>query len=383
MNDIHANQETPELPDFELLRQVGQGGFGAVWLARNRATGKLRAVKMIPLQCSTDRAGRELTSLSRLERQLDRRHEHLIDIHHVGRTAEYLYYVMDPADGVDGRPASDSPDYRPATLRSLLDEGPLEAEACARHARALLEGLACLHAIGMAHRDVKPSNCLIVDRRLKLADFGLLTESQPSASRMGTLTYMPPDGRMDARADVYAAGLILYEMISGQPAERFPHLGVRAATIAADVRLASLNRVALHACQPVAGDRFSDARAMLDEFDAVETRLGRRHPRRRLTAMGLAMVLTAALVIGAVTWLRPTPRVSVNFITEPLFEATIWVDGRQLVEEDGTPHTTPCTVPDVAARPSRVVFRHPEAGEYDAGMHDFRTVREVTARWEP
>ncbi|MBN1911028.1 MAG: serine/threonine protein kinase [Pirellulales bacterium] len=390
----------PELPDFELLRQVGSGGFGSVWLARNRATGKLRAVKLIALNRSdtANPAARELASITRLEQHVQQRHDHLMEIHHVGRTDEFFYYVMEPADDVSGSSASESDDYRPATLRSLLDEGPLPIEDCARYARQLLEGLACLHASGMAHRDVKPSNCLLIGGQLKLADFGLLTPSQPLVSRLGTRTYMPPDGQMDARADVYAAGLVLYEMLSGQPAERFPHLGPRAAELKTDPTAARLNRLALHAGEPRAEDRFADARAMLAAWDAPDDR---SNPSRRL----LASTVGILVFVGVVTWgalhFWPTspeqtsghpdqvesgasasaPRVPVNFITEPL-EATIWLDGRQLIAPNEKPYTTPCTVPDVPAQPARLVFRRDGADDLPAGRIDFRTTRDVTAHWD-
>ena len=77
---------------------------------------------------------------------------------------------------------------------------------------------------------------------LKLADFGLLTESHGAVSRIGTETYMPPDGRMDTRADVYAAGLVIYEMITGLPVERFPCLGEAASQLEKNRALAVLNR---------------------------------------------------------------------------------------------------------------------------------------------
>ena len=119
----------PNIPDFDLIRPIGRGGFGQVWLATNRATGALRAVKVILLRRADglDPAGREITSITRLEANLRRRHRNLVTIHHVGKTDEHLYYVMDPADDVSGscgvgrlelsaRHAEESP-----ATRSLVD----------------------------------------------------------------------------------------------------------------------------------------------------------------------------------------------------------------------------------------------------------------------
>ena len=225
-------------------------------------------MKLIPLsrRGETDPAGREIVSITRLEESVRGHHPHLLQIHHVGQTEAFLFYVMEPADDVAGEPASADDRYRPATLRSRLENGPLPPQQCLRFGRQLLEGLASLHTSGMVHRDVKPANCLFVDGELKLADFGLLTADGPQVSRVGTRGYMPPDGRMDARADVYAAGLVLYEMLTGLPPEEFPSLGPRAREIAADPTLAMLNRVVLRACEPEPGRRFADARAMLAEI---------------------------------------------------------------------------------------------------------------------
>ena len=168
----------------------------------------------------------------------------------MGKTASHLFYVMDPADDVSGGPASDEPDYRPATLQSRLQDGPLPPEVCLDYARQLLAGLASLHAAGMVHRDVKPANCLFVGGQLKLADFGLVTEAHPLVSRLGTQKYMPPDGRMDMRADVYAAGLVIYEMLSGLPVDDFPRLGRQcAADCASNPILTALLRLVLRACE--------------------------------------------------------------------------------------------------------------------------------------
>ena len=228
----------PAIPDIDLVRRIGRGGFGEVWLGVNRATGGLKAVKVVPLARggrTIDPAGREVVSLAQFESQRIGRHANLLDVQHVGRTDDVLFILMDPADDVSGRPATNDVAYRPATLELRLEQGPLAADECLRCARQLVAGLAHLHAAGMVHRDVKPSNCLFVNRELKLADFGLLSPAAPQLSRLGTVRYMPPDGRMDLRADVYAAGLVIYEMLTGLPADAFPRLGDRAREIALEI----------------------------------------------------------------------------------------------------------------------------------------------------
>ena len=117
-------------------------------------------------------------------------------IHHVGKTADYLFYVMDPADDAAGGPASDQAGL-PArhTAVPAAKPGRWRPRTAWITPGQLLAGLASLHAAGMVHRDVKPANCLFVGGQLKLADFGLVTEAHPLVSRMGTQKYMPPDGQ--------------------------------------------------------------------------------------------------------------------------------------------------------------------------------------------
>jgi eukaryotic-like serine/threonine-protein kinase len=377
----------PQAPDFDFVRPIGEGGFGQVWLAINRTTGQPRAVKVIARAraAGRDPAGREIASLTRLEANLCRRHPNLLAIHHVGETAEHLFYVMDLADDLSGQSDPTGPDYRPATLENLLAAGPIDAADCARYARQLLAGLASLHEAGMVHRDVKPANCLFLGGELKLGDFGLLTAADLSASRLGTLRYMPPDGCMDARADVYAAGLVIYEMLTGLGAERFPSLGQRTQAIAADRRLATLNRLALRACDPDPSRRFRDAREMLAELTAAERLPAKRRRRRRLwLATGMALGAAVALF-----YLWPAGTVSVNFVSDP-FEATIYVDGQLLRAPDGSPYRTPCTVSGFTAETHSVVFQWdadsdpfhvagPD-GKLDAGQIDFSAKREITGR---
>ena len=425
-----------DVPDFDLIRPIGSGGFGEVWLATNRTTRRLRAVKVIPLHAAgqADPAAREISSLTRLEANSRCRHPNLLQIHHVGKTATHLFYVMDPADDVSGEPASDKPDYRPATLQSKLemkkgtevekgtgpicakhpegrsgkldlspfpppegrsgklDLSPFPPELCLEYARQLLAGLASLHAAGMVHRDVKPANCLFVGGQLKLADFGLLTECHPLVSHVGTQKYMPPDGRMDMRADVYAAGLVIYEMLSGLPVDEFPRLGKQSKHISDSPILTALLRLVLRACERDSEKRPADARAMLAELAAPLSLAFQ--PRRRWLRVAIVAIALAA-VAGMSAWMLqdntktdsgqiegnrtvvspvasdkavvPTPPllVEVSFVTDDPFEDKIYLDGALLCKPDKKPYTTPCTV-KVPARTCRVAFQHDDEPRWEA-----------------
>jgi serine/threonine protein kinase len=369
------------VPDFDLIRPVGRGGFGEVWLATNRTTGQLRAIKIIPLRQAgrTDPAAREIASLTRLEANLGRQHPNLLTIHHVGQTANYLFYVMDPADDVGGGPVSNRPDYRPATLQSRLQAEPPSAEACLDYAGQLLAGLAWLHAAGMVHRDVKPANCLFVDGQLKLADFGLVTEDHPLVSRVGTQKYMPPDGRMDMRADVYAAGLVIYEILSGLPVDDFPRLGRQTNCVRNSPILAMLLRLVLHACEPAPERRPADAAAMLAEL-AMPSQTARRWPRRRLLAAIAAAVVFTAGAWAAWTLAPPQGDLcDVSFVTEP-YEAKIYLDGVMQRDPEGHAYTTPCTVRKLRPRRCRVAFEWARLPRWDAGSYDLARTQQIVAR---
>lgn len=391
----------PEIPDFDLIRLIGRGGFGEVWLAKNRATGHLRAVKAVPLRASgaADPATREIMSLTRLEAAMQRQHASLVTIHHVGKTEDYLFYVMELADDFSGGAASADFDYKPATLQNRLAGGPLAPDECSRFARQLLTGLASLHEAGMVHRDVKPANCLFVDGAIKLADFGLLTEASPQVSRVGTQKYMPPDGRMDLRADVYAAGLVIYEMLTGLPADRFPRLGKRAREIVHDPNLNSLLRLVLRACQPAPEDRFQDADKMLAEVErgAVAAPSRPSHPRRLI--LGSIGCLCAAILL-TIVWLQPWANqrptrpsggesatgevdvVDVNFITEkPFFDAEVYLDGVRQERPDGSPYRTPCTVEDVPAKVQHVILKREGLPDRDLGRVNLAETTQIVVRW--
>jgi serine/threonine protein kinase len=372
--------EPPVIPDFELLRVIGVGGFGRVWLARNLATGQWRAVKVIPRSSigAADPAGREVVALTLLEANFKQQHSCLLPVHHVGQTREHLFCVMDLADDANGQPLNDPAAYVPATLQRRLADGPLEAADSLDCATRLLGALDALHAAGMVHRDVKPSNCLLVGGQLKLADFGLLTQTGRDVSRIGTEKYMPPDGRMDARADVYAAGLVVYEMVTGWPADQFPQLGPRAAQIAADERLSALVRLSLRACQADPTRRYQSAGEMLAALQRPKRDRTKRPWRRNSLLVAGVCALAAALLPAAL--IRRPPSLRANFVSQP-YGATVFVDGKPLLDLNGAPLTTPCTADNLPPGEHRVLLRLPLREDADAGTINFATAQQVEAAW--
>lgn len=376
------DRSPPKVPDHDLIREIGRGGFGRVWLARNQPTGGLRAVKVIPLHSSGSRdvGAREIKSLVYLERICRLHHPSLTDIHYIGKTIDErsLYYTMDLADDVQGASPSLDPAYEPATLKTRLASGSLTPDECLRCARRLLEGLAFLHTEGMVHRDVKPANCLFVEGALKLADFGLLTEADRHTAWGGTLVYTPPDGRTGAPADVFSAGLVIYETVTGLPAKSFPELGEKAGDVVENPILGALNRVVIRACHSDPKQSFQDAGAMLAELEA-STRP--RQTRRRLAVRAGGWLLLLALGVGGL-WMGYPRRVHVNFITEP-YDAAVYLNGDLQRDEGGVEYRTPCTIPSLSQRVYHVEFRRNGSEDFDAGEVDFARTRELDVRMSP
>ena len=186
---------------------------------------------------------------------------------------------------------------------------------------------------------------------------------------------------MDARADVYGAGIVLYEMLSGLPAESFPRLGESAGEIVADPALAALLAVSLRACEPDPARRFADARAMLHALEKqIKAATTRRSSISRRAALIFAGLLFAGSLIGGGLWWHRSRPVHVNFVTQP-FEATVLLDDVLQVDKDGQPYKTPCTIENLSPRAYRVVFRRDGVEDLVVGRRDFGEERRVEGRW--
>src|SRR4051794_16642379 len=171
------------VPDHTLLRRIGQGSYGEVWLAKT-VLGVYRAVKIVHRHSFDDDRPfeREFAGMQRFE-PVSRSHESQLNILHVGRAPGCFYYIMELADDMGRGAVIDENAYAPRTLRSeLLFRGRLPANECVRLGLALTTALGHLHRHGLVHRDIKPSNIIFVNGVPKLADIGLVACAEATIS---------------------------------------------------------------------------------------------------------------------------------------------------------------------------------------------------------
>src|SRR5207249_882293 len=225
-----------------------------------------------------------------------------INILHVGRTAEYLYYSMELADDhLDGRKI-DIGSYEPRTLKTdLARHKRLSADESIRLGLSLTEALEALHKRGLTHRDIKPSNIIFSESMPKLADIGLVAASGQS-SFVGTEGYIPPEGPGTPRADVYSLGKLLYETCTGKDRLDFPEIDSELSTRPDRERLLQLNDVLTKACANDPKKRYASAEEMHRDLAALERGEPPKKSRAKvLIAVGLILALA---IFGIGLWLN-------------------------------------------------------------------------------
>jgi len=178
----------------------------------------------------------------------------------------YFYYVMELGDAMTPGWETDPKLYKPRDLASVIrdaDRNRLPIAECVRIAGLLAEALDFLHRQGFTHRDVKPSNVIFVNDRPKLADVGLVREIRPAAdvkTWAGTLGYMPPhEPPGTVPADIYALGMLLYVISTGNAPAAFPELSSTLAATVSTPEFMRLNSIILKACEPDLALRFASA----------------------------------------------------------------------------------------------------------------------------
>ncbi len=323
------------LSNYRLVVKIGEGGMGVVWKAVDSALGREVAIKVLP-----DLFARDAERLSRFEREArllaSLNHPNIAAVYGLHEAEGARFLSMEMIGGED--------------LAHRLESGPLPVEEAMRIALQVAEGLETAHEHGVVHRDLKPANIQVTaDGKVKILDFGLAkaltgeastTSADPSLSPtlaaagtmagviLGTAAYMSPEqakGKtVDRRADIWAFGAVLYEMLAG----RKLYDGETISDILASVLKTEPDFEALPATVPPALRALlrrclekdprsrlrdiGDARIAIEEILAGQTGMAEvpasapAAPAPRRTLGVVATVVAAALLASAATWLlRP------------------------------------------------------------------------------
>ncbi len=284
---------------YQVRSRIARGGMATVYLATDLRLERRVAVKVMHGHLADDsqfkqRFIQEARSAARLA------HPNVVNVFDQGQDGESAYLVMEYLSGI--------------TLRDLLQQhGSLTTEQTLDITEAVLAGLAAAHHAGIVHRDLKPENVLLADDgRIKIGDFGLARAASANtatgAALLGTIAYLSPElvtrGIADARSDIYAVGIMMYEMLTGEQ----PFKGEQPMQIAyqhandsvpppsnANPQVpAELDELVLWATARDPEERPRDARVMLDQLRDTEALLSTALPTGA-TAIQKTMVLPSAL----------------------------------------------------------------------------------------
>ena len=260
-----VDHEGPSIPDHHLLRRIGKGAYGEVWLARN-AIGIFHAVKIVYRRAFGDDKPfeREFNGLRRFM-PISRKHSGFVHILHVGRNDEagYIYYVMELADDETSGQNISPQKYSPKNLATeLRHRKRLPLNDCLQLGLDLTAALNFLHEQRLIHRDIKPANIVFVNGVPKLADIGLVTDAAPepgNVTYLGTKGYIPPEGPGTPAGDLYGVGKVLYEASLGFDVSRFPELPTELVRDGSDSGLLRLNAIIIRACENEPNKRYASA----------------------------------------------------------------------------------------------------------------------------
>jgi hypothetical protein len=213
------------LGDYEILEELGRGGMGCVYAARQIGLGRIVALKVIG-GSGRDGAELELRFLREAQTVARLRHPHIVAVHDSGRIRDLLYFSMDYIDGGDLATRLKDRVYTPREAALLIGK--------------MADALAYAHGEGVLHRDVKPSNILLEGEEPRLADFGLAAQLEAGGDLtarsgvLGTPHYLAVEalrggsGALTIASDIYALGVVLFEMLTG----RTPFAGASLAELA-------------------------------------------------------------------------------------------------------------------------------------------------------
>ena len=308
---------------YQVLARLGGGGMGVVYQARDLRLDRLVALKVLPPDLTRDaEAKARFMQEAKAASGLD--HPNICTIHEIDETPDgQLFLVMAY--------------YAGETLKQAIARGPLPLDTALDLATQIAQGLQKAHAAGIVHRDIKPANVMVTpDGVAKVVDFGLAklvdaTGLTRPGTTLGTVAYMSPEQTrgeaVDARTDLWALGVVLYEMVAG----RVPFGGDSAAAVATAIQQQTptpltalrsgvpieLDRVVARALARDRTERFQTAADLAAELrrlrrasDAEATTVGTSRPaptgasRSRTAMLALAGVIAAGAVGAALLWPR-------------------------------------------------------------------------------
>jgi serine/threonine protein kinase/beta-lactam-binding protein with PASTA domain len=313
---------------YQVRSRIARGGMATVYLATDLRLERRVAIKIMHGHLSDDskfkeRFIQEARSAARLA------HPNVVNVFDQGQDSDMAYLVMEYLPGI--------------TLRDLLQEnGRLTTDQTLDILEAVLSGLSAAHKAGIVHRDLKPENVLLADDgRIKIGDFGLARAASANtatgAALLGTIAYLSPElvtrGVADTRSDIYAVGIMTYEMLTGeqpfkgeQPMQiAYQHANDSVPTPSSkNARIPSeLDELVLWATAREPDERPRDARAMLDEVLATRSSLPTGTPTSATTTFPTATQRTTVLPAplppggtGETQVLTPTRRRAAPAFTE-------------------------------------------------------------------
>ena len=275
-----ALQPGTTLGPYQIESALGAGGMGEVYRARDTRLERTVAIKVLPEHVASDpdlkeRFEREARSVAALN------HPNICTLHDIGSQDGIDFLVMEYLEG--------------ETLEGRLAGGPLPLSEAVQLTLVILATLDAVHCRGLIHRDLKPANLFLTTHGLKLLDFGLARPVAPSVSAatakmtqagtvLGTPQYLAPESLtgqpVDARADLFAGGTILYEMLTGQPPFKADSLAAlvhavvheRPPALTASPAIAAVDRVIHRAMAKRPADRYASADAMSQDLRGVLAR---------------------------------------------------------------------------------------------------------------
>jgi CHASE2 domain-containing sensor protein len=269
----------PAIPDHTMLRCIGKGAYGEVWLARD-VIGSYHAVKIVYRRTfsSSGPFEREFRGIQKFT-PISRSHAGLVHVLHVGRndTGGYFYYIMEVGDDETTGQKVDPGIYSPKNLsKELLKRGKLSVRECISLGLSLAAALDHLHKQELIHRDIKPSNIIFVNDTPKFADIGLVTDlaaTHGDVTYLGTEGYIAPEGPGTAGADVYSLGKVMYEASMGRDREQFPELPTTLVERPDKDALLQLNEIILKACETDPRRRYRTAAEMHEDLRKLQEEL--------------------------------------------------------------------------------------------------------------